>query len=165
MGLRAELSALRIRALKAHAREAGVSEALLAEAEDADDMKQAVVDLVLAASGGGGGGGGGGEELQLLRRELAALRLKQLRQRARELGVSDEDLDSADDADEVRTAWRQLRREPRKMATYGLQLDTIRWLRLCTIDSTTPLAWLSGSPSAWTRLSVFCSLLLLGRVV
>ena len=68
-GLRAELSALRIRALKARAREAGVSEALLAEAEDADDMKQAVVDLVLAASGGGGGGGG--EELQLLRRELA----------------------------------------------------------------------------------------------
>ena len=96
--LRAELGAMRVKALKVRANQAGVIEASLEEADDADDIKQAVIDLVVAAESSGGGDS---DRMAELRRQLVELKLGALRKRARELGVNDADLDDADDADDA----------------------------------------------------------------
>lgn len=49
--LRTDLAMLKVKALKRRAREAGVSEELLDDADDADDIKSAVIQLILDAKG------------------------------------------------------------------------------------------------------------------
>jgi hypothetical protein len=91
---------MRVKALKARAKAAGVTEAALEEADDADDIKQAVIDLVVAAESSVAAA----DDAQVheeLRRELAALKLGALRKRARQMGVSEIELDDADDADDT----------------------------------------------------------------
>jgi hypothetical protein len=99
--LRAELSALKLKALKMRARDEGVSEELLDDADDADDIRAAVIQLTLSATAGRAGDNR--EARQALQSELAALKLKALKKRARASGVSQAKLDDADDADDIRS--------------------------------------------------------------
>ena len=48
--LRGELAGMKLKALKVRARDLGVDEELLADADDADDIRGAVVGLILAAA-------------------------------------------------------------------------------------------------------------------
>ena len=50
--LRAELEAMKLSAVKKRAKEAGVDAVLLDEADDAEDIKAAVIDLILACPPG-----------------------------------------------------------------------------------------------------------------
>ena len=99
--LRQELSGLKLKALKSRARELGVSEEALADADDADDGDAGVVLLCIET-------GTLDEDTYpweaTLRAELAPLKLKALKSRARAVGVSDETLDDADDTDNVKKA-------------------------------------------------------------
>eukprot|EP01046_Picozoa_sp_COSAG06_P014490 COSAG06_NODE_900_length_11658_cov_9.850852_4_plen_1819_part_00 len=121
--LRQQLSELRLKELRARAKEVGVDEDALEDATDSDDPRQAVVELLLrrhrsvpAAQGAFEEEEEAGEDpLQQalavgspLRDELSSLKLKALKIRARELGVSDDALDDADDADDVRAAVTEL---------------------------------------------------------
>ena len=78
-GLRAELRQMKVSALKRRARESGVAELELDEADDAADVRSKVVELIVEAEQGA--------PLARLRPELENLRPNSLRQRARELGV------------------------------------------------------------------------------
>ena len=78
-GLRAELRQMKVSALKRRARESGVAELELDEADDAADVRSKVVELIVEAEQGA--------PLARLRSELERLRPSALRQRARELGV------------------------------------------------------------------------------
>ena len=78
-GLRAELRQMKVSALKRRARESGVAELELDEADDAADVRSKVVELIVEAEQGA--------PLARLRSELENLRPSALRQRARELGV------------------------------------------------------------------------------
>eukprot|EP01045_Picozoa_sp_COSAG04_P024079 COSAG04_NODE_2957_length_3348_cov_3.757772_5_plen_140_part_00 len=78
-GLRAELRQMKVSALKRRARESGVADLELDEADDADDVRSKVVELIVEAEQGA--------PLARLRSELENLRPSALRQRARELGV------------------------------------------------------------------------------
>ena len=100
--LRQELSGLKLKALKSRARELGVSEEALEDADDEADVKAAVISLCTEAAMAGEGGGG--EEVAALRADLAQLKLKALKKRAREAGVSADALEDADDADDVKQA-------------------------------------------------------------
>jgi hypothetical protein len=104
--LRAELKFLKPRALRARAAADGVPAEVVDGADDADDVKAALVEMILehaevcrrrAAQQGA-------QERARLRLELSALRPRALRARAAELGVHDEVVDSADDADDVKEA-------------------------------------------------------------
>ena len=78
-GLRAELRQMKVSALKRRARESGVAELELDEADDAADVRSTVVELIVEAEQTA--------PLARLRSELEGLRPGSLRQRARELGV------------------------------------------------------------------------------
>jgi hypothetical protein len=99
--LRQELSGLRLKALKIRARELGVSDDALEAAEDEDDVNSAVTALCIDAKTAGEGED---QEQAALREELAPLKLKALKRRAREVGVSAAALDDADDSDDVKQA-------------------------------------------------------------
>eukprot|EP01052_Picozoa_sp_SAG31_P023142 SAG31_NODE_1886_length_6989_cov_6.914514_3_plen_521_part_00 len=101
--LRRELSSLTLKRLKQYARELGVCEKALEDAEDGDDVNSAVVSLCIEAKTKGQG-----LELARLRAVLGPLRLKALKIRAREAGVSAQALDEADDADDVKQAVTEL---------------------------------------------------------
>ena len=103
--LRAELSGMKLSALKSRARELGVSEALLEDADDADDIKAAVTELCIEAATAGKDGG---QEVAALRKELASLKLKALKTRAREAGVGGDALSDADDAEDIKQAVTEL---------------------------------------------------------
>ena len=100
--LRTELSALKLKALKKRAREEGVSEELLEDADDADDVRSAVVQLILETASGTADNEHTAR--QVLESELAQLKLKALKKRARSSGVDADKLDDADDADNVKSA-------------------------------------------------------------
>jgi hypothetical protein len=97
--LRQELSGLKLKALKSRARELGVSEEALEDAEDEDDVYAAIVVLCIEATTLDEDTGTGEAALQA---ELAPLKLKALKERARAVGVSDDALADADDADDVK---------------------------------------------------------------
>lgn len=102
--LRAELSRLKVKALKHRAREAGVSEEMLDDADDADDIKSTVVELILDANSRAASRRL--DERHALAAELRELKLKALKQqRARSCGVSQDLLDDADDADDTKAPW------------------------------------------------------------
>ena len=94
--LRASLSALKLSALKKRAKEAGVAEAKLEEADDADDVKGTVVELILEKEAVSAS--------EKLRDELGSLKLSALKKRAKEVGVDEGKLEEADDADNVKGA-------------------------------------------------------------
>ena len=52
-GVRAELAAMKVSALKKRAKEAGVDEEKLEDADDADDVKGTIIDLIVAKEQGG----------------------------------------------------------------------------------------------------------------
>ena len=90
----AELQGMRVKALKLRAAEMGVDPEAIADADDADDIKAAVIRLILdhpepAAE-------------QALREELGAMKVKALKQRAAEEGVDGEAINDADDADDIK---------------------------------------------------------------
>ena len=99
--LRQELTGLKLKKLKSRARELGVSEEALNDADDEDDVKAAVIGLCVETATADEGGG---EEVAALRAELAQLVPKALKNRAREAGVSADALEDADDADDVKQA-------------------------------------------------------------
>eukprot|EP01052_Picozoa_sp_SAG31_P043431 SAG31_NODE_7230_length_1748_cov_21.537902_1_plen_380_part_10 len=103
--LRQELLCLTLKQLKSCARELGVSEKALEDAEDNDEVHSAVAELCIEAKARGQGQE---QKNMRLRAELAPLKLKALKMRARELGVSAEALDNADDADNVKHAVTEL---------------------------------------------------------
>jgi hypothetical protein len=96
--LRAELAPLKLSALKKRARTAGVDEEMLEAADDADDIRAAVIELLVAAEAEDGG------DREALRAELATLKLTALKKRAREVGVDAAALDAADDAADIKAA-------------------------------------------------------------
>ena len=99
--LRAELVGLGLKVLRTRARAEGASAEQLDDAADADDPKAAVIELLLALSHDASDGAE-------LRAELEALRLKELRQRARAEGFATEALDHAADSDDPKAAMVEL---------------------------------------------------------
>jgi hypothetical protein len=98
----ATLRALRLTQLRARAAALGVGSDVLEDALDSDDPKAAVVQLLLDAESKSDGG----------RRELEALRLKELRARAKQAGYSSEQLDEAADSDDPKAAVVELLLSP-----------------------------------------------------
>ena len=104
--LRIELSALKLTALKNRARQEGVAEELLEDVDDEDDVKRAVITLILATASSRDDNEH--EARQALESELAGLKMKALKKRARDAGVSTADLEDADDAENIRGAVTEL---------------------------------------------------------
>ena len=102
---RAELTPLRLSALRKRAADAGVSEEQLDEADDDDNPKQVIISILLETESTGTAEV---EEsvaaAEVLRAELTPLKLSALRKRAAAAGVSEAQLDEADDSDNVKAA-------------------------------------------------------------
>ena len=94
VGASAELQGMRVKALKLRAAEMGVDPEAIADADDADDIKAAVIRLILDHSEPAAE--------QALREELGAMKVKALKQRAAEEGVDGEAIADADDADDIK---------------------------------------------------------------
>ena len=101
--LRAELSGLRLKELRSRAKAEGAEPQQLDDAADAEDPKTAVIELLLALRADAAGLGGESDDATL-RAELSGLRLKELRQRARERGIGAEALEEAADSEEPKAA-------------------------------------------------------------
>eukprot|EP01046_Picozoa_sp_COSAG06_P059558 COSAG06_NODE_12358_length_1391_cov_1.183437_1_plen_360_part_10 len=99
--LRAELEGLRLKALRQRARDAGVDSDVLEDVTDSDDPKGALIELLIAKIK---------QEVNVagrdasLRKELQGLRLKELRTRGRDAGISPERLEDATDSDDPKAA-------------------------------------------------------------
>jgi hypothetical protein len=119
--LRAELATLRVSELRRRAVAAGASQAELAEADDADTPKAALVEITISLEMGGGGTSAVGEQLSggavaaaaaataaaaeaALRLELAKVKPSALRRRAIDAGASDEIMSEIEDADDPKAA-------------------------------------------------------------
>ena len=102
--MREELAGMKLSALKKRAKQAGVDEEKLEEADDADDIKAAVIDLILAQSDGAAVEASHDEALRQLREELGAMKLSKLKKRAREVEVGEGQLEEADDAEDIKAA-------------------------------------------------------------
>ena len=93
--MRAELGAMKVKDLKRRARSLGIDEDLIDDLDDAPDVKAAAIALIIKAT-----------PLHLddaaLRAELSAMPLKQLKRRAKSLGVDEETVADLDDADDVK---------------------------------------------------------------
>eukprot|EP01043_Picozoa_sp_COSAG02_P066793 COSAG02_NODE_10511_length_1925_cov_1.674699_1_plen_507_part_10 len=100
--LESELAGLKLKALRQRARSCGVSEELLEDANDAEDIRGAVIELILDAASSMASRES--EERRALEPELAGLKLKALRQRARSCGVSEELLEDTNDTEDIRGA-------------------------------------------------------------
>ena len=104
--LLSELQGLRLKDLRKRAKDMGTTSEELEAAMDEDEPEKAVIGLILAmretpplhnlTSGA--------EDEQRLLTELQAMRLKDLRRRAKDIGVSADVLESAMDADEPEAA-------------------------------------------------------------
>ena len=107
--LRDELSGLKPSALRARARELGLDEEEMDATGDSDDPRAALVNLIVASTAEVAKAEPPKESAERkLRAELSALKLSALRKRARAEGVDTQDLDAADDADDVRQAVTEL---------------------------------------------------------
>ena len=78
----AELRSMKVSALKKLAKEAGVGEAELEEADDADDVKSTLIALIVARERVP-------EPAEQLRAELAGMKPSALKKRAKEGGVEE----------------------------------------------------------------------------
>ena len=102
--LRAELAGLRLKELRSRAKAEGAEPEQLEEAADADDPKQAVIELLVALRADASGSG----DTEALRAELEGMRLKDLRQRARSQGAGADEMEEAADSDDPKTAMVEL---------------------------------------------------------
>eukprot|EP01046_Picozoa_sp_COSAG06_P029309 COSAG06_NODE_2708_length_6408_cov_2.142970_1_plen_1860_part_00 len=139
-----ELSAMKIKALKQHARAAGVSEEQLDDAEDEEDHKGAVIKLILATAGDSDRGAA-------LRAELATMKIMKLIKRARAAGVSEEELEAAEAAEDHKGAVVELilEKEVGRPSDAGLQAATLRSeLSSMTITKLTKRAAAAGVSEA-----------------
>ena len=99
--LRQELQGLGLKALRRRAKDAGATAEELIDAMDADEPKDAVVELLLAMRESSESQALGATRAeQRLLTELHGLRLKDLRKRAKELGVGSDALENAMDSDD-----------------------------------------------------------------
>ena len=120
---RAELGGMKVKALKRRAKEVGVDEAQLDDADDADDVKGTVIALILAKLEPEPSPAD--VRLQALREELGAITsVKALKKRAKGDGVDESKLEDADDADDVRGAVIELIVEKARDCT--LQLSSAK---------------------------------------
>jgi hypothetical protein len=101
--LNEELSGLKVSVLKRHAKRIGVNEVSLDDADDEDDIKGTVIQLILE------------REASLLReqrdqrhRELSQMKVSVLKRHAKSIGVNEESLDDADDEDNTKETVIQL---------------------------------------------------------
>jgi hypothetical protein len=97
VALRSELEAMKLKALKQRAIEAGVDAEAVADADDVDDVKAEVIRLILERPRAADEDAGA-----QLCESLGGLKLKALKQRALEEGVDTEAIADADDADDVK---------------------------------------------------------------
>ena len=88
-GLEEELRGMKLGALSKRARQAGVTAEQLEDAQDEDEPKTAVINLILAKE----------DPTIAIRTELRKLKLGALSRRAREAGVGPDDIEDAQDAD------------------------------------------------------------------
>eukprot|EP01051_Picozoa_sp_SAG22_P002544 SAG22_NODE_115_length_19315_cov_10.458368_5_plen_1113_part_00 len=118
--LREELVSTKLSVLKKQVRQAGAAEDTLADIDDAEDSKEEAIRFLLDAhrstlsSGAAAAAAAAAaaddaarqqkEEEASLRAELARLKLSELRKRAVRIGVREEELDAADDSDDVKSA-------------------------------------------------------------
>ena len=102
--LRDELQGMKLSAVKKRAKQIGVDEQKLEQADDADDIKSAVIDLIIELNAAASGGAARQQELQQLRAELEAMKLSALKKKAKEVGVEEDKLEKADDADDIKAA-------------------------------------------------------------
>ena len=98
--LHAELRATKLSVLRKRARASGVADEDLEQADDATDIKAAIIGLILAVEGDTSESDGA----KARRQELQALDLPALRKQAVTMGVSEEQLDDAYDAEDIKTA-------------------------------------------------------------
>ena len=103
--LRAELAAMKLTALKKRARQEGVDADALEEVDDADDIRAAVIGLILDVSAAASQSAADADARKAaLTAELAQLKLRALKDRARSTGVDEDDLEEADDAVDIKSA-------------------------------------------------------------
>ena len=109
--LRAELGGLKLSELRHRALALSVSQDRLDAADDAPDIKAAVIELVLEASLAQQPAGDGGAEVGLrpgelgeVRAELEGLKLSLVRARARAAGIAAARLEEADDEESPKQA-------------------------------------------------------------
>eukprot|EP01046_Picozoa_sp_COSAG06_P063118 COSAG06_NODE_14526_length_1149_cov_3.281905_1_plen_383_part_11 len=99
--LRSELQELGLKDLRKRAKGAGATAEDLLEAMDADEPKDAVIELMLAMREATcSQAPGAAREEQRLLSELQGMRLRDLRKRAKEVGVGSDALENAMDSDE-----------------------------------------------------------------
>eukprot|EP01052_Picozoa_sp_SAG31_P042253 SAG31_NODE_6654_length_1935_cov_2.828976_1_plen_464_part_01 len=102
--LKHELSRMKLKALKGRARELGVDEQQLEDVDDADDIRGAVIALIVAASESPSYhqrfADTNTDDADRLASDLQGLHLKALRQRAKDIGITRDALDAAMDTDE-----------------------------------------------------------------
>ena len=118
-----ELSAMRIKAVKNHARAVGVTEEQLDDAEDAEDHKGAVIKLIMACSACN-------PREPALRAELCRLTITKLIKRAETAGVSEELLETAEDTNNHKGAVINLILEKELEATDGALAAEVLRLRV-----------------------------------
>eukprot|EP01046_Picozoa_sp_COSAG06_P021451 COSAG06_NODE_1614_length_8932_cov_4.428507_1_plen_1634_part_10 len=99
-GLLAELQGLTLKHLRKRAKDAGATAEQLLEAMDADEPKDAVIELILAIDGPSSQVPDAAAVEQRLLTELQGMRLRDLRKRAKEVGVGSDALENAMDSDE-----------------------------------------------------------------
>ena len=104
--LREELANMKPRALKTRAAEMGIGEGAIEATLDDDDVKGALITLILghATSSQSAGAPSHPRSLETLRAELAVLKLGALKRKARELGVEEGRLEEVDDEPNIREA-------------------------------------------------------------
>ena len=103
--LRKELDGLRLKDLRKKAKELGVDEDTLEDALDSDAPKAALIALILDASEAAGDAASlHAQKSAAMLSELQGLRPKELRKRARDVGINAELLEDAIDADDPKSA-------------------------------------------------------------
>ncbi len=127
--LREELNWLKPRALKKRARECGVDEQKLDEADDAVDVKGTIVTLIVDKALENSAA----REVEAadLQKELLALKVRALKARAAKEGVDEAQINEADDASDVTTALIALIMEKAGFSASALpgEDSAQRWLR------------------------------------
>jgi hypothetical protein len=100
---RVELIPMKMSHLKKRALAAGVAKELIVNVDDEDDPKGAIIAMVLEAEMPARALDST-EELEVLRAELAPMKMSHLKKRALVVGVDEEVLDDVDDADDPKEA-------------------------------------------------------------
>jgi DNA-binding transcriptional regulator YhcF (GntR family) len=106
--LREELSNMKLTGLVMRAQKSGVSEEQLDAAEDADDFKSAVTELIIAKETSDAQVSEDADPIEVLRAELSAMKLTQQLIRAAAAGATEGEIEAAEDADDFNTAMTEL---------------------------------------------------------